>query len=60
MQSHLNSDEGDINMRDLSRFLALYRNFTTVDKVSSENSLLHAFRICYLQRLSSSKQSDAL
>jgi hypothetical protein len=54
------SDEGDINMRDLSRFITLYRDFIVKDGAKACNSLLHAFRICYLQRLSLSKQEQAL
>jgi hypothetical protein len=47
-------------MRDLSRFLNLYNNFIIQDKVDPPRSLLHAFRICYLQRLSAQKQEEAL
>jgi hypothetical protein len=42
-------DEGAINMRDLSRFLNLYQSFTAAG--NHANSLLHAFRICYIQRV---------
>jgi hypothetical protein len=41
-------DEGQINMRDQSRFLNLYRTFLEEDSVDSDSSLLHAFKICYL------------
>jgi hypothetical protein len=54
------SDEGEINIRDLSRFLNLYSNFVSKDGVSASESLLQAFRICYLQRLSEDKQNQAL
>jgi hypothetical protein len=47
-------------MRDLSRFLNLYRNFLQHDGVTREQSIIHAFKICYLQRLSSGKHPNAL
>ena len=53
-------EEGEINMRDLSRFLSLYRNFLHQDGVSRDQSIIHAFKICYLQRLSSGKHHKGL
>jgi hypothetical protein len=47
-------------MRDLNRFITLYRDFIVKDRVSAANGLLHAFRISYLQRLSKNKQDEAL
>ena len=36
-------DEGAINMRDLSRFMHLYRKFRYQENNSHDNSLYHAF-----------------
>ena len=47
-------------MRDLSRFLNLYWDFMSQDGVAREQSIIHAFKICYLQRLSSAKQVAAI
>jgi hypothetical protein len=47
-------------MRDLSRFLNLYRSFLQQDGVTRDQSIIHAFKICYLQRLSSGKHQNAL
>jgi hypothetical protein len=47
-------------MRDLSRFLNLYRNFVRQDGVQRDQSIIHAFKICYLQRLSSGKHAAAV
>jgi hypothetical protein len=53
-------EEGEINMRDLSRFLNLFRTFLRQDGVTRDQSIIHAFKICYLQRLSSGKHQNAL
>jgi hypothetical protein len=53
-------EEGEINMRDLSRFLNLYRTFLRQDGITRDQSIIHAFKICYLQRLSSVKHQNAL
>jgi hypothetical protein len=47
-------------MRDLSRFLNLYRSFLQQDGVTRDQSIIHAFKICYLQRLSSGKHQNVL
>ena len=53
-------EEGEINMRDLSRFLNLFRTFLRQDGVTRDQSIIHSFKICYLQRLSSEKHQNAL
>ncbi len=55
-ENHIHPDEGAINMRDLTRFLKLYKQFLGEGN-SHETSLIHAFQILYLSRLIKNKQS---
>eukprot|EP00347_Sterkiella_histriomuscorum_P024492 403330924 len=49
--NNMYQEEGAINMRDLSRFMHLYRQFRYSENYSHDKSLYHAFQVCYLQRL---------
>ena len=59
-ENNIHPDEGAINMRDLNRFLNLYKRFKGIELNSHEASIIHAFEILYLSRLNKLKQKAIL
>ena len=55
-ENNIHPDEGAINMRDLNRFLNLYKRFKGIELNSHEVSIIHSFEILYLSRLNKLKQ----